>query len=936
MMFTAVLASLSLLSVGQDSLPSTLPLGSYTIGTTPVEAKVYPGQKPELLGTSFTYNGDTYIVDYEGRVVARTRGNGSWQSIADRLRKAKDNPPTEAVWRMKAFVLTRSDLLETHSNGMLRVRRGSIEGPQMQRTMEALAILSALIESTTDGAVKPKIDLQLDAESVPENASAGSKPFGEKFLQDYLQARINGAGYLAEDRAYRGPYDSVFVIHAGLVQDSGYAVINDSPSWSVPCYSPDTGGSAQDMALYLFRLWNRDVLTALAKHGYRTVTDADFVGPQDAMRTRMLPPVPAAVYAMPNGQWGKIGNALEATSESYIKHAAPSYKQEGFAWSEVRESPLDHLPWLTGRVELGKTLGISSVWANDLGIKPRTQASFSVDHGTDQYMFVDLTFADLFGSHFPETAKARALALYGDSVFKRVYVIFRTEKFPDMLPEVSHLKIPNFTFGPDVTPSSPAELPVFGNLDAFRDKDSEHGDVWRLQLRANPWLARLDLVPPGMELKLAKQPFFTLTMRALEAQPWTIGLYTAGASRPSARICLYAALPEPVETVGGEQIPTMVLPGFKAPDWSSVTVDLRQILDASTLERITQIRLETDPRSPCFEPIRPASTAWVARPILREAGTATPLQPLPGLPAPMATSGDPEARLSYIVNTRNWTDPEAKTNLLALLDDSDDGVRLNACNVLTKVSMSGCEPKLNNALRSINTRIAEYAAKALAFQNTAEGWLGLGVGLDSGPFEYTRAWSAKMLATRQDPKLAGTMSTLFVSRSWRVRQAGAEALLALPGNESAVAAMAFLQEDDPAVRLAVVQGVRLNLDLVLRRLLWSAVNDSSDAVRAASDIGLIKLGKPNHIAEGYKGIRDDSRTVRLALVKYIERNPSEAGRDALRLAVTDTDADIRAAALDAFIRMPGPFSPEHVQSAANDLDPRVQAAYKRLMAAKGP
>lgn len=933
-MLTLALASLSILSVGRAGADS-IDLGAYKIGTTTVTARVEQGPNPETLGTTVKFGDDTYVVDHQGRIVARVRGGGTWKDVAERLNKAKSSPTgTAAPWKIKVFLLTRSDLLETHANGLLRVRRGSLENRQMQRTVDALAILSAMIESTTDGALRPEVELQLDAEPTPENAIAGSTPYGKAFLTDYLDARVNGSGYEAEDRTYRGPYDSVFVIHAGLVLDSARAVVNDSPAWSIPYYSPDCGGNAQDMALYLMRLWNRDVLSALSKHGYRNATDADFLGADEALRLRGFVNTPTAAYLMPKGKWGKLSSRVEPTTSEYIEHIKPEFKSEGASWEDVKDALIEHLPWIANRNELSRLLSLSSAWPNDVGTKPYTQASFTLGQGNDQFVFVDLPFADFFGSHFPEDAHAKAIALYGDPVYKRIYVIFRTAATNPNLPEISTLKVPGFTFGPDVTPAAPQEIPVIGNVSASKEKDSQHGDVWRLDLRSNPWIARLDLVPAGQSIDLSKNPFFKLDIRSTEIQPWTIGLYTQGSVKPAARIALYTALSEPVETSGSDRIPVKYLPGLTRPDWYTVTIDLRQALDPTTLARVTQIRLETDPRSSCIEPIRPASTVWIGKPMLSSTGNATSLENPLGLPEPNATSDDPNARLAYLLQTRDWSQSTNQTNLLAMLDDSDDTVRMNACNVLTRVTLAGSEQKLAGALRSINTRIAEVAAKALGFQNTAPAWLTLGNALDAGPFEYTRAVAAKILATRKDPKLAGTLSTLYVSRSWRVRKAGVEALQAIPGNEPAVAAMAFLQEDDPQVRLTVTKGADLSLDIVLRRLLWGSVNDASDVVRAWSYITLIKSGKESMVTEGYKGIRDDGRIVRILLLNYIQKNPSPAAKEALKLALTDADAEVRVAALNAFATAPN-FSVNDVQSLSLDTDPRVKEAYAKLIKSKG-
>jgi hypothetical protein len=55
----------------------------------------------------------------------------------------------------------------------------------------------------------------------------------------------------------------------------------------------------------------------------------------------------------------------------------------------------------------------------------------------------------------------------------------------------------------------------------------------------------------------------------------------------------------------------------------------------------------------------------------------------------------------------------------------------------------------------------------------------------------------------------------------------------------------------------------------------------------------------------------------------------------LRLAVTDSLPEVRAAALRAFAAIPGKVELVEIKTASEDKDPRVQEAYRELLKSKG-
>jgi hypothetical protein len=244
------------------------------------------------------------------------------------------------------------------------------------------------------------------------------------------------------------------------------------------------------------------------------------------------------------------------------------------------------------------------------------------------------------------------------------------------------------------------------------------------------------------------------------------------------------------------------------------------------------------------------------------------------------------------------------------------------------------EPALIDLTKSVNVRIAGLAVQRLAELGTPTGKAEILRLITASPFEHVKQVAAIEVGKLGDAKDAPVLSRLFGSRSWQTRMAGAAAVNMLPGDQAAVIAMTFLQENDPMVRLAATQGARVENPTVLRRLLWSAVNDPSDAVRAESAWKLINSGKEKEVAEGYKSVRDDSVGVRLELLQRLSSNPAESHRGALRIAVVDLSARIRAAALNALAKQPGEVVLDEVSNTFNDKFPIVQLALLDLARTK--
>ncbi len=297
-------------------------------------------------------------------------------------------------------------------------------------------------------------------------------------------------------------------------------------------------------------------------------------------------------------------------------------------------------------------------------------------------------------------------------------------------------------------------------------------------------------------------------------------------------------------------------------------------------------------------------------------------------PVPNAQSEEEDDRVLAALQA------QTPAELLALLTDPSDLVKLNATARLTQMKVQGSVVPLQSNLNTINPRLAETALRALAFQDTDEGWQAIRRSIYVGAAERPKQVAAELLGAQKGRDIAGAVSGLIASTSWVSRQAAATAIGRLEGESAQLVLMAFLQELNPAVRFSAIQGADPKVDLVARRLQWAAVNDPSDAIRAESCIRLIQMAAPPYKKDAFRGVRDESLWVRYRLVSHFRQHPTEEAREALRLAIVDPNAIIRAETLYAFAELPEPVRTEEIQNVLDDTDPTVRQALEYLMSKK--
>jgi len=269
---------------------------------------------------------------------------------------------------------------------------------------------------------------------------------------------------------------------------------------------------------------------------------------------------------------------------------------------------------------------------------------------------------------------------------------------------------------------------------------------------------------------------------------------------------------------------------------------------------------------------------------------------------------------------------------LNLIKSNDREVQLAAILNIPATTNKGLIDQLLVLTNSIDAQIATAATRRYAALVAPEvSRPELVRIIKYGLTDRVRGVAARVLAESQDPKSAGDILVLLANRTVQTRLDAAEALGRLPGKEAGIIRMAFVQQSDPAIKLAVTQASDPSDEYQMRKLLWSAVNEPSDEVRLQSALRLIQSPIAAFRTDGYKVVRDDSFDVRRRFVIAMGENPKEAHRDALRLAVVDSSAVVRAAAVAALAKLPQGIAMDEVESLFRDEDPRVQEQLIRVV-----
>lgn len=819
------------------------PIATYTFAGRTVEVRPAAVTETLLGRPSAEVGGWRYELDATGVPVRRYRDRGGWDVIASSYAAAKEKwTDSTPVWPVKIIVLPRVDVMERSADGLLRQRRGNLAGRELDAVLQQVGRFVVAAEAAAEGRIRLRPDVEIDADNWIVEPGDEARAFGPEGMRELVRPRINAGGFTADDQDYRGPFSSVFVLHAGRVApEIRRTAVGNSPVTSLPILTLEASPSEDKLAATLVAGWGLDVL-AKAKRQGASVGSLESVSEPSTLTE--------AVSDVENGLL-----AASVTESEAPKAAA--------VWSAVKDNPYAKLPY------------VADVPAGSITIPLHLMDFLSGSSLSDPRVLgitgSGLSHEAVLAAPMAELPKPSTVAV---PPMERMWIAtgnYRVET-PNEAPRGSAFVIAEAGYtrvGGVILPAISAETP---------------GTVLRFAIRSNS-RDLLAIRPIGLPSPVE------FVLGPADSMP-------AGIASPGKTVSLAFNPSEEFQTVQIDLAPYGLQPG------RGILVEIGAPLAARYLER-REIG---------------ATVFAISGFSLGAAGT----EPL----TPVSTEANEETVRA--VAARNARGAE----LAAFLTDRSDHVILNAVAQVAERPTADLEPALIRLAGYVNPRIATFALAGLEKLNSETARSAIRTLVSEAPFDANRLAASKILAKSRDPQVAGLISRLWAGRSWRARLGAVETLAGLPGEDPKLILMVFLNQVEPDIRLRVTELADPNVDLVGRRLMWGAVNDPSDAVRSASYRQLLRSRIDKYRTEGFGGVKDDSPAVRAEVVAAVGALGNEEGRGALRQAVTDPVAEVRAAALDGFGKLPGAVSVEEIENTLRDARPSVQRSLVRLALAK--
>lgn len=792
-----------------------------------------------------------------------------------RTRLSTGQTPT---WRVKVFLVRRAEILD-QVQGTWRIRRSGLEPSDIDRALREIALFQASAEGYAEGAARLSVQVQVDDDVARTVAQTERPAFSEEYWRESYGPRFNTTAFNVDDGVDRGPYHSVFVIHAGLTDSTPTFVERGIPMTSLSFFEPRRSFAPGSLAESMLREWNRHLWLTAIERGY------DLVGAE------------APRKADPSG-W--------MSSEMWGVLCTPD---RGFAARRWRKPPGDLPTW-------------SQVAQDPWAMLPRipdpevNTAQVGSPHPVrlvGNQLIVPAHLASVFGRFLAAERQARVKGFFVRE--DGPYVVFEVQ--PGSGEPTSWLTQP--ILGPMQMDELSGLTPNLGASGAFTAKsgtDEARGAMIAVR-EAGPARAGGVILFGGAGqpmFNVERTPAFKVWVRRAGSLPYRLRFVTSSGQERGVVLGTEAIAPQ--EAAGPLYEPKI---GEPTEAWTEMSVSL----DALGLTGDI-VRIDVEPPitsryldRPAVGPVEIFFAGWTVGPPMARVENH-----LPGPTTPV------DARLVELAT--------AEGDALAMaLRDPNESVRLNAAGRAINVKDPGrlVTPLIDQS-RSGTAAIALLATQALAAQDTPEAWAALEATLERGPFDFNRAYAARAVWGQARPGLALALGGLMTSTSWRTRVEAARTLGTMPGREASIILVSLVQESDPCVRLAVVQGVSLELDLVNRRLLYVAVNDPLESVRAAAWVRLLQSPLAEYRREALASVRDESPAVRLAALAQMAKMASGDHRDALRQAVVDPDPRVKAAALQAYAVLPDPIEPAEIENTFVEDDPRIQRALLELVARK--
>ncbi|MBX3095292.1 MAG: hypothetical protein KF812_00370 [Fimbriimonadaceae bacterium] len=849
--------------------------------------------------SAYEWQGWKLEFDAQGNLSGRRITDGGWADAKQLIPAGVAGQPPVRV-PIKVVLNTRTSSVSAIPDGRVTVKRGTIERRQLQAILASLARFKTLAEGQALGRIVidfevtedetwldlPDGNRAIDLLSGSDSLNLQIDSFREEFVRTRVLPAANRAYFASDGAPVPGPYGAIFVIHGALNDHTYHANIDGMPV-SVLAYNTFTNADpAMWLDQFLVQGMYAQAAMRLGERGSQTAPDY-------RQRTRLS-----------NVTLGDLLLNADASLPTFTADAAtevkPTRLTRSEAWSSVfaripHVDPISLAVWSGSsydreihNVHLNRrtaiwTMGNKQVLLSDPGYLDAVLDLVGGQQGLEALGWIDLENGRLPWIALDVTGRN----LDGSTDKSVLGITPQPTNQPDQvsLPEAH---------GMTATPA-PNQNGVF-------------------QIQRQETIARGYVVidRPGT---LGTRYGFRI--RTESREPLALQFVDADGNYLYEYRFFNRTLSAP--SVSGLQVPTMNLVVPMNNEWQNVVVDTGPIQSRG---EVAEIRLAPPIGSEFFDRQEfGTSTVLYARLETDVSGMDVTAVDLPYVVmGPVSLLRDEPHELS----AEEWQ--SVQTAFASPLEPD----RITALAVLARHRHPEAMTIIAPALKMPVPAILNLALDA--FQNQATDSAAIIDIAKSAPLSYMRALAFGRLDDAARAEMFDVMNRLASSSVWSERSVG---LLAMNGRPEPLIPPTMtlaLQDPDAGVRYIVTNHWFTRDELSGRRLMFTALNDPSEAIRAAANDQLSQFEQPAVQAEARRGLRDDSPFVRADLIRRWGARNVEA--EAMKGALADEHAIVRVAVLEVdeanrFLTV------DEVVALTGDKDRRVIKAAVQNLVARG-
>jgi len=324
------------------------------------------GQPIDSTLPGFAYDGGRVLLNKWGNLDRVYWGSGGWAELKDLYAKAQERIAAGSahVWKVKAIVFTRTDLLHRDEHGVLVPQDSFLTEPEITLVLESFARFEAFVEAASGGAVDIQTSFSLEHDPYTkayDTAVDFAKP--SELADRFYSARVN-----------RGEFDSIMCVLTAAEAQIARGGVTDG--W--------TNGTTQSRILFangaeegtrmrhteeLVRQFLEQVRATAAKWGYGvgyapmlpevdegrasgySIDSMGYSGAFGWLRDYVR-------FLVSSGMWATVGNRTEPDYVAAFEKSK-TYSGTLIRWGDVGVDPLGNLPVLTS-ADIAQRMGVIS------------------------------------------------------------------------------------------------------------------------------------------------------------------------------------------------------------------------------------------------------------------------------------------------------------------------------------------------------------------------------------------------------------------------------------------------------------------------------------------------------------------------------------------------------------------------------------------------